>query len=96
MRAMVSIASIAGPLAVSACAYFVSWDDSSKSWIGHPISKFVRLNGEAAAVTQLSAGESEHRFDLPALGPSCVHWWRVNGRGTIVGYRYKGSCRVIG
>lgn len=81
---------------ISACAHFVSWDDSSKSWVGQPISKFAKLNGSATEVVPQGRGESEYRYDLPKLGSGCVHWWHVNNEGVIVGYRYQGSCRVIG
>jgi len=78
------------------CAYFVSWSDFSKSWLGHPISKFIKLNGEPTSVTLVGDGDSEYRFDLEKLDPSCVHWWLVNKEGVVVGYRYDGYCRPIG
>lgn len=78
------------------CSYFVSWEDSSKSWVGKPIEKFVALNGPATTVRQLSASTREYKFDLPELGPGCVQYWLVNESGIIFDFHYKGRCRVIG
>jgi hypothetical protein len=78
------------------CAYFVSWNDMSKSWLGQPISKFIKLNGEPTSVTVVGNGDSEYRFDLKKLDPSCIHWWLVNKEGVIVGHRHDGYCRPIG
>jgi hypothetical protein len=60
------------------------------------MSEFVRLNGPPTLITPQDNNESEYRYDLKKLDPSCVHWWRVHSDGKIVGYRYQGYCRPIG
>jgi hypothetical protein len=80
----------------SACSYFVSWKDVSQSWVGRPVSEFIKLNGQPSTIAEAAGGEFEYRFDLKRLDASCVHWWLVDKGGTIVGYRYQGYCRPIG
>jgi len=81
---------------IAGCSLFVSWDDLSRSWIGKPVKEFIALNGPPADVREKNAGVSEYRFDLPKVGPGCVHYWLVDGLGVIVGYHYEGRCRPIG
>jgi hypothetical protein len=90
------LTTLTGSLLAAGCAYFVSWHDLSKSWVGHPIARFVSVNGEPSSITPLADGDEEYRFDLRKLDPSCVHWWKVDKEGTIVGYRFQGRCRPVG
>ena len=83
-------------LASSSCAVFVSWEEVSRSWVGQPIEKFAKLNGQADSIVSLGGGETEHTYSLPKVGTGCVQRWQVDGRGIIVGYKSEGRCRPIG
>lgn len=78
------------------CSYFVSWDDKSRSLIGHPIDTYLQLNGHPDRITELQNGNVEYEYRLDEVDPSCVHFWIVNDKGIIINYRYQGRCRPIG
>ena len=67
-----------------------------EGWIGHPISEIEELWGPATRKTKKNDGTIEYRFDRPKIDPSCVHYWLVDSRGTIIGMRYEGLCHPIG
>lgn len=81
---------------LSACSYFVSWDESVKGGVGRSISDIKETWGDPDDIIALPNGYKEYKYNLESLDPSCVHYWIVNHRGTIMGYRYKGYCRPVG
>lgn len=83
-------------LLLGGCSYFVSWENSSRSWIGKPIEEFIELNGSATAVRRINSSAYEYKFDLPKVGPGCIQYWLVNDSGIIFDFHYEGKCRVIG
>ena len=78
------------------CSYFVSWDDKSKTLIGEPITLYSDLNGPPDEIKTLPDGQKEYKYHLKKLDPSCVHYWIVDKKGIIMGYRYTGYCRPVG
>ena len=81
---------------ITACTYFVSWDDYGKSWIGHRIDEVVKLEGPPDAITPLGNGGKEYKYHLKKIDPTCIHYWIIDPQGIIRGYHYKGRCRPIG
>lgn len=81
---------------LSACSYFVSWDEKSQMLIGRPIEVYTRVNGPPDAIKELPNGNKEYKYWLKKLDPSCIHYWIVNPRGVITGFHYEGRCRPIG
>ena len=80
----------------SGCSYFVSWDDKSRVLIGEPITLYSVLNGPPDEIIPLPDGQKEYKYHLKKLDPSCIHYWVVDERGIITGYRYQGYCRPVG
>ena len=87
---------VAVTLSVSACSYFVSWDDKSQMLIGRPVEVYTRVNGPPDGIKELPNGNKEYKYWLKKLDPSCVHYWIVDPQGVITGYHYEGRCRPIG
>ena len=81
---------------VSACSYFVSWEDSVKGGVGRSIDSIVELDGPPTAVITLPGGKKEYKYHFKKIDPTCIHYWIVNPQGVITGYRYEGRCRPIG
>lgn len=79
---------------LASCSYFVSWDDIHKNRIGDPIEKVERNPPDA--IKNLGNGLKEYKYWLNRLDPSCIHYWIVDSKGIVVGYRYEGRCRPIG
>ena len=85
-------------LPVSACSYFVSWNDISEPLIGHPFQEITKFESwqHPDEVKALPNGDKEYKYHLKKIDPSCIHYWLVNPQGIITGYRYEGRCRPIG
>ena len=83
-------------LCLSACSYFVSWDDTSRPVLGHEIKEVTDLWGNADSVSELPNGTKEYMYHLKKLDPSCIHYWIVSDKGIVIDYRYSGRCRPIG
>lgn len=81
---------------VSACSYFVSWEDSVKGGVGRSIDSVVKLDGPPTAIIPLPHGNKEYKYHLKKIDPTCIHYWIVNPHGIITGFRYEGRCRPIG
>ena len=81
---------------VSACSYFVSWEDSIKGGVGRSIDSIVELDGPPTAVITLPDGQKEYKYHLKKIDPTCIHYWIVNRQGISTGYHYEGRCRPIG
>lgn len=77
------------------CALFTSWDDVTNTWIGSPIARLQAAHGSPSKVTPLPDGQSEYRYDLKKLDPSCVQYWVINAEGIIVGQRHTGYCSPV-
>lgn len=90
------VAIFVAALSVSACSYFVSWDDAVKGGVGRPIDSIIKLDGPPNAIIPLSNGNKEYKYHFKKIDPSCVHYWIVDPQGIIVGYHYEGRCRPIG
>jgi len=87
---------LAATLFVSACSYFVSWDDSVKGGVGRSIVDIQRIWGVPDEIRELPNGDKEYKYWLKKLDPSCIHYWIVDPQGIIRNYRYAGRCRPIG
>lgn len=83
---------------LGACSYFVSWDDISKPLIGDPFSNITDFDfwRHPDEVKSLPDGQTEYKYHLKKLDPSCIHYWIVDAEGIISDYRYEGRCRPIG
>lgn len=79
---------------LTGCSYFVSWNDVSKPLIGHPIHEITELWGQPDGVLEQGT-KKIYRYDLKKLDPSCIHYWVVDEKGTIIDFYYKGYCRPI-
>ena len=75
---------------LAGCAYFRSWDDSSRLWIGDAIAKYVAIQGPPTSITEIDNDVTEYKFALTRVDPKCVHYWLVNKAGVIVSYRFEG------
>lgn len=65
--------------------------------VGNPIEEIENSWGdELDEITSRPDGQKEYKYHLKKLDPSCIHYWVVNQRGIITGYRYQGYCRPIG
>jgi len=80
------------------CSYFVSWDDISQPLVGEPLSDITKYESwnTPDEIKILPDGQTEYKYHLPKLDPSCIHYWLVNEQGIITGYRYEGRCRPVG
>lgn len=83
-------------LFMSACSYFVSWDDAVKGGVGRSIDSIIKLDGPPTAIIPLSNGGKEYKYHLKKIDPSCIHYWIVNPQGVITGFHYEGRCRPVG
>lgn len=83
---------------LTGCSYFVSWDDISKNYIGHPLSEYEEFETwqKPDEIKTLPNGNKEYKYHLKKLDPSCVHYWVVDPQGIITDYHYDGRCRPIG
>ena len=80
---------------LAGCAYFVSWDETMRSWEGHQIAEFTALNGEPQTVRAIEGGLLEYKFPLPKVDASCVQYWIVDAKGLMKAFHYDGRCRPI-
>ncbi len=81
---------------MSACSYFVSWDESVKGGLGRSMVDLQRTWGEPDEIRELPNGNKEYKYWLKKLDPSCVHYWIVDPQGIVVDYHYEGRCQPIG
>ena len=93
-----TILAAAVALSVSACSYFVSWNDISEPLIGHPFQEITEFESwrQPDEVKTLPNGDKEYKYHLKKIDPSCIHYWVVDPQGIIRGYHYEGRCRPIG
>ena len=78
------------------CAYFVSWNELSETWLGRSISEFEAREGTPDRIISRGDGNKVYKYKLKELDPSCIHYWIVDPRGKIVDFYYEGYCRPIG
>ena len=83
-------------LAILGCSYFESWDTNSNRWIGKSSERLLSSWGSPMEARDIGDGRKEFKYHLYTLDPSCFHWWLVDERGIIYGFRYQGYCRPIG
>lgn len=81
---------------LAGCSYFVSWDEAVRGVVGRPIGSFIKSYGPPNAIIPLPSGSNEYKYHMKKIDSSCVHYWVVNPKGVITGYRYTGRCRPIG
>lgn len=81
---------------LAGCAYFVSWEESNRGAIGHPVEEIAKLWGPPDQKWTREDGKTIHKYHLKKLDPSCIHYWVVDEQGIITDFYYDGYCRPIG
>ena len=77
----------------SGCSYFVSWEDVSDPVVGHSMEAVEKIWSEPDQITPLANGAKEYKYKIDR---SCTHYWIVDKKGIVTGYRYTGYCRPVG
>lgn len=80
---------------LSGCVYFVSWSDVVGSWVGRDVAELTSSWGEPDEI-EGKGNKKIYIYRLKGVDPTCIHYWFVDEKGTITGFKYKGRCRPIG
>lgn len=75
------------------CSYFVSWEDVSDPVVGRSMEEIEKIWDEPNQIITHPNGEKEYEYKVDR---SCTHYWIVDKKGIITGYRYTGYCRPVG